>query len=106
MPRVSADLSAKGTEGRLYVMTSEFQSGTASSGGLPIFRTCQASNDTDCCVYGGRECSVLLLLNLRRVDGEPFPPVDVTSQVGAAVDVSSCPLGGEVTAKLTLEEAR
>ena len=101
MPRVSASLGLVDTAASVDFGTSEFQAG-AASGTLDIFATCQQDDQQDCCKYGARECSIPLAVSLRRLDGEPFPPVDVAATVEASAAVSRCPLDDHQRATLTL----
>ncbi len=102
MPRVSLTLGLRDTDTSVGVLTSEFQDAGGVGATLDAFNTCQAEDQQDCCKYGERECSVPLLLNLRRLDGSPFPPVDVTTTLSAEAEVSRCPIDDHQQAKLTL----
>lgn len=102
MPRVSAELGLGETQSSLDISTNEFQAGNVS-GNLDGFRTCHTDDEQDCCKYGARECSFPLRLSVRRLDGAPFPPVDVTVTLGADAEVTRCPVDDQKRAVLALE---
>jgi len=59
-----------------------------------IFETCVGAEDDNCCDYGSRECRLRGTLGIERLEGEPFPPLGVTWDVGTSANVNDCPLGG------------
>ncbi len=102
MPRVSVQLGLRDTDASVGASTSEFQDAGGVGESLDTFTTCQVENQQDCCKYGERECSIPLLFTLRRLDGSPFPMVDVTTTLSAEAEVSRCPIDDHQQAKLTL----
>lgn len=101
MPRVSSHLSLGDLDDSIEVATSEFQSGSASAE-MEAFKVCQSDGQRGCCKYGERTCSLPLVLSVRRLDGEPFPPVDATVTLGASAAVTRCPIDDHQQATLEL----
>ncbi len=104
MPRVSARLGLADTDSSIAIGTSEFQAGGVG-GSLESFRTCQGQDELGCCQFGESTCTLPLLFSVRRLDGAPFPPVDVTAVLDAEAEVTRCPIDDHQQAKLTLTES-
>jgi hypothetical protein len=57
-----------------------------------------------CCAFGSEQCHGRLQVTLQRLDGAPFPPVQVAWTVGASATTDSCPQDlGSPTLTLTSE---
>lgn len=105
MPKVSAELSLDGSEKTVTASTSSFAFGSSNSPRLTLFDTCDnAGTGPGCCAYGSRECTVPLSLSVKRLDGAPFPAVNVAWSVESAASVTSCPLEKQVQVGLTVSE--
>ncbi len=102
MPRVEARFTPPDSSKVEADRTPAFPSAEGSDFSSSFFETCSGDSGVNCCVYGARECSVLLGVTLERVDGTPFPPVVVDWNISASALVSTCPLGGE-TPELSFE---
>lgn len=105
MPRVKAQLSLDGADQNVTASTSSFPSGSAPSDQLLLFQNCgEGDTGPGCCPYGSRECTVPLSLSVARLDGAPYPPVNVTWSVQSTANATSCPLEKEVQIQLALSE--
>jgi hypothetical protein len=102
MPRLSGQLGLADTQSNVDLATTQFQAGSVGAS-LEAFHVCQADGERDCCKFGERECSVPVLFSVRRQDGTPFPPVDVTITVDAEAEVTRCPIDDHQAASLRLE---
>jgi hypothetical protein len=104
MPRVRATFGLDPLKDPHWAQTEPFTSSPAGPFGLSIFETCLNQGDRYCCEYGARECSLLIEVELERLDGAPLPPLAVEASIEATASVSSCPLGGAPTLTLEREE--
>lgn len=85
MPRVRVTLDQ-----RPSTVTSSFTSGFETTHS-PLFDDCNLLGATHCCAFGSQECQARLQVRLERMDGAPFPPVQVTWRAGAGATIDSCP---------------
>jgi hypothetical protein len=69
-----------------------------------LFRPCLSVDDEYCCRFGVRECSLPVGVRVERMDGDPYPPVAVTWQIGAGASVKSCPEPNQATFRFEQEE--
>jgi hypothetical protein len=104
MPRFSAALGTAATPARYVVTTPAFPPATGTGLGLALFQECWDGDSLDCCEYGASECSVSILLEYERIDGEPFPAVELQWEATASASVGSCPLHENAELLLELEE--
>lgn len=96
MPRVQVSFPDLRDEGTNVVgITAKLHGPGPQTFEVRPFIPCSASVQTDCCPYGSRECAVDVTLNLERVDGTPFPPVNVSFSAEASAQTSACPLERE-----------
>jgi hypothetical protein len=101
MPRLSGRLSLADVDEGVDVATSEFQAGS-STASFEAFRVCQADDQTGCCKFGERSCSLPLVFSVQRRDGAPFPPIDATITIGAEAEITRCPIDDREEASLVL----
>lgn len=105
MPQVTAQLSLDGAAQDVTASTSSFPFGSSESQRLRLFEGCDdEGSEPGCCPYGSRECAVPLSLSVERLDGAPFPAVNVGWTVQAAANATSCPLQREVQVELAISE--
>jgi hypothetical protein len=103
MPAVEVELSVLGAFEPFVVVTDSFHTVGTVSGHAEAFRICDDADDVDCCVFGSTECRAPITVSVRRREGAPFPPVDVSLSLTASATVTPCPLEEDVKARLTLE---
>lgn len=58
--------------------------------GAPIFSSCEFDPDGACCNWNTTSCSVAGTLFVMRIDGAPFPPVDVSIETSAHARLKLC----------------
>jgi hypothetical protein len=71
------------------ITTSTFSNGSERTG-RQLFEDC-ATGDEYCCAFGSEQCQARLHFTVERLDGAPFPPVQVTWTAGADATIDSCP---------------
>lgn len=104
MPRVSIALSAgDGAAMREPFETSRYPPADGSVFSAPLFDPCRLESTANCCEYGASECSGEWSVALERVDGDPFPPMELSWELGLTVGISTCPLRDTVP-ELSVEE--
>jgi hypothetical protein len=95
MPRVSvAMMAASGPASSEPLETSLYPPADGSVFTASVFGTCSFDSSTNCCEYGASECSTEWTVALERIDGEPYPPMELTWELEVSVAVSNCPLEG------------
>lgn len=93
MPRVSvAILAARGLALREPLETSLYPPAEGSVFTASLFDPCGFGGGADCCEYGASECSIEWTVAFERLDGEPYPPMELSWELDIAAAVSNCPL--------------
>lgn len=93
MPRVSVSmLAASELALREPLETTLYPPAEGSVFTASVFRPCGFGSSADCCEYGASECSSEWTVTFERLDGEPYPPMELSWELDIAVAVSSCPL--------------
>ncbi len=104
MPRVSvAFADANGLAISGPIETSLYPPAEGSVFSIGAFGLCASEMRSDCCEYGARECTVERSIALERLDGAPYPPMQVSWEVRVHSSISSCPLNDNVP-ELVVEE--
>ncbi len=57
------------------------------------FPICVSPEDRGCCEFGSESCAIHDTVALERLDGAPFPPLEVSWQVDATASINDCPFG-------------
>jgi hypothetical protein len=70
-----------------------------------LFSPCYGDNEGHCCPFGVRECQQSTHILITRVDGAPFPPVEVAWTARAGATVSSCPSAHDAPQVALVNEA-
>src|SRR5690606_16611392 len=93
MPRVSIAFSVgDGAAMREPLETSRYPPADGSFFSASLFNPCRFESTTNCCEYGASECSAEWSVALERVGGDPFPPMELSWELGLTARVSTCPL--------------
>lgn len=71
----------------------------------PLFELCENGITSACCRFGEPSCTVSGALELDRLDGSPYPPLNTNWSARALANVAQCPFGTgtEPTVTLSLE---
>jgi hypothetical protein len=104
MPRFSSALGTAASPASYVVTTPAFPPATGTGLGLALFPECWDGDSLDCCEYGATECSASILLEYERIDGEPFPAVELRWEATASASLGACPLHEKAELLLELEE--
>jgi hypothetical protein len=59
--------------------------------GIEILRDCDSAPDIPCCPRGVTHCERTVHVELVRIDGAPFPPVQLTWTATAIATLNNCP---------------
>jgi hypothetical protein len=85
MPRVRVSLDQQQS-----TVTSSFTSGIEGTD-TRVFDDCNLLDAAYCCAFGSEECHARIQVTIQRLDGAPFPPVQVKWSAGATATTDSCP---------------
>jgi hypothetical protein len=84
--------------------TSEFPGPAPSVFQTSLFGPCYTDDQPGCCPYGVRQCSAPITVKFQRLEGGPFPPVNLNWSARLDAAVSTCPLNDSTpVVALTLE---
>jgi hypothetical protein len=104
MPRFSVALGTDASPSSRAETTPSFPPATGTALGLSLFQECWDGETLDCCEYGATECSASVLLEYERLDGAPFPPVELAWEATASANFGACPLSENAELLLEVEE--
>lgn len=55
------------------------------------FSTCASSEARGCCEFGSASCTIRDRVTIERLQGTPYPPLDVSWELGASASINDCP---------------
>jgi len=103
MPRVQLTLSPR-DDGQAETTTTPnfpFTPTQSTTLGARAFPDCFGQQQAACCPFGARSCATAVAMKLERLDGPPFPAVQLDWKVSLTATVDRCPLSdGTPTVRL------
>ena len=58
------------------------------------FPTCTSPEARGCCEFGAASCTIRDRVTVERLDGAPFPPLEVRWELALSASINDCPFGG------------